>query len=69
MITIDQVPLWAVACGLGHAVESRNDGYTVTACGIWGNLRGHTKRKPKRICAKCRERLKDATLCHSEGSS
>jgi hypothetical protein len=62
MLTVDQVPLWAVERGIGHAVSARNGGYVMTACGTWGNLNEQTAKTPKRICLKCRERLKDATL-------
>ena len=68
-MTIDEVPLWLVHRGVGHAVACVRDGYTSLACDQWGNfIRSTTQsERPKRICWACRERLKDATLTEREG--
>ena len=64
-ITIKQVPRWMVHGGYGHAVAKICDPGIYTACGTlwWGCGDSDTQTTaPKRICRKCRKRLKDATL-------
>ena len=57
MITIEQVPLWAIARGgIGHIVLSSDTRWTRTACGIWGTLALDPK-PPRRICKECRAAL------------
>ena len=60
-VTIDDVPLWIVSAGISHAVAERQCGTCYTACGslIWGDAQ---QERTKRVCRRCRERLKQATL-------
>ena len=58
---IKDIPMWIVSGGIGHAVQQGLDP-SYTACGsvIFGG--GEQTEMPKRICKKCRKRIKDATL-------
>jgi hypothetical protein len=61
MVKIEDVPRWVIMRGIGHAVRQMNGWGAHTACDhlIYGKLQAHT---PKRICRKCRKRLKEARL-------
>lgn len=64
MADINDVKLWTRYPNDGdrsHIVASTQDFYQYTLCGTFGNGSPH-KNMPKRICRKCRERLKDATV-------
>jgi hypothetical protein len=60
MISVEQVPLWAVDGRIGHAVASRNQGWTVTACELWSPSFLLTEAQPTSICSACLKRLKSA---------
>jgi hypothetical protein len=63
MISIDQVPRWYVSDGnIGHAVAGCGNGIVRTACGTlsFDNTESTQTDRPKRICRKCRQRLKVA---------
>jgi hypothetical protein len=57
-VSIEDVPMWVIFSGIGHAVGSRNCEACFTACGhmIYGHQQSYT---PNRICRKCRARLKE----------
>lgn len=61
MISIEQVPAWIVSCGISHAIGRIAGGWCYTACNsmMTGD---HQKQHNGRICKRCRERLKVATL-------
>jgi hypothetical protein len=64
-VSIDEVKLWATDKGIGHAVSRIwKAHYAHTACDILANFRT-TPVRPKRICRKCRARLRFATLSTS----
>ena len=59
-VTVEQVKHWHVFAGVGHVVSARlGTGWLELACGTvcTGDATGE---RPKRVCRKCRERLKDA---------
>jgi len=64
-VTVDQVKLWIICNGIGHAVASRNGSWAFTACGSLISGDGQESR-PKRICRKCRVMLLQATLSGKE---
>lgn len=68
MATIDEVRLWAVDGGIGHAVAATGvwGGYVHTICDRLGNYETTTKR-PGRICGRCRRRLKETTPRNGSG--
>jgi len=49
----EDIPMWAIASGIGHVVMHTNTGWISTACGFFmtGNV---TRKIPCRICRKCR---------------
>lgn len=58
MVPIEQVPRWYMSCGIGHAVVSVGSHGVYTACGsLWFGAYSELKKRPKRICAKCRAAL------------
>lgn len=60
-MNIKDVPMWIVSGGIGHAVSKGLDpSYTACRSLIFGG--GEQTEMPKRICQKCRKRIKDATL-------
>lgn len=61
-VAIEQVKHWLKLCGVGHAVAEVRSGWSYTACNkmISGDPTGTTP--PRRICKRCRERLKVAEL-------
>jgi hypothetical protein len=62
-VSIEQVPMWLPLRGnIGHAVELSKMGWYLTACGTFTPNGPPTPRRPKRICRKCRKRLREATL-------
>ena len=60
-VDIKDIKVWAVKDGISHVVAEQMSAGTFTACNslMWGDWR--RKTRTKRVCAKCRERLKDAT--------
>lgn len=60
MVTIDQVPMFAVMSGIGHVLMRTNGDMEWWACGTvsWGSDK-RTPKRPARICRKCRAALKD----------
>ena len=62
-VKIEDVPRWAMDWhGIGHAVACEQAPYVYTACQSWANFSPLATGIPKRICRKCRERLKVAFL-------
>jgi hypothetical protein len=62
-VSLNEVPLWAIgAQRIGHAVASRNQGWTLTVCEQWSPSFHLSSDQPRRICATCRKRLKTARL-------
>jgi hypothetical protein len=61
-VTVEQVPVWLILDGIGHAVQGTNCGWFQTGCGTLTPGGTEQKEVPKRICRRCRERLKEATL-------
>jgi hypothetical protein len=69
MVSIDQVQRWYVIySNIGHAVAGCGNGMVHTACGTlsFDNTDSTQTDRPKRICRKCRERLKVAELLQPE---
>ena len=60
-VDIKDVKVWAVNKGVSHVVAEQTGAGTYTACQtlMWGDWR--RKTRTRRICARCRERLKEAT--------
>lgn len=58
-VLIDDVKVWITYAGISHAVASRSGHVCITACSsmIWGDPQ---PTRAKRVCRKCRERLKKA---------
>lgn len=76
MIAIDDVKHWLVdgdnKTGIGHVVFGVQNGWTLLGCGarLGGCLKEECEtEKPKRICRKCRESLKTATVVKNGESS
>lgn len=71
MVTVEQVPVWLLSRGIAHVVAStRAKGKypqnTMTLCRSWiwgGEL---SRKKPKRVCSKCRAALATANLAGRE---
>lgn len=62
MVRIEDVRFWTVFGGIGHVVEqSDGKGTLWTLCGSM-MLNSLSPDRPKRICRKCRARLKDPKL-------
>ena len=62
-ISIQQVPMWLIlARNIGHALVQTKNGWHYVACGTLTPNGEVTKRRPVRICSKCRARLKEAVL-------
>jgi hypothetical protein len=61
-VTIADIKVWAIDKGISHIVAAQVPLGTFTACGTVFAGDWRRKRRTKRICEKCRERLKDATL-------
>lgn len=60
MVKVEDVKLWATdPRGIGHAVAYTLHHYVGTACNSFANFT-RTDKRPKRICSRCRERLKEA---------
>ena len=58
MILPEDVPMWLVLSGVGHALEFTQNGWGLTACGTYTPCGGgKTDNLPRRICSKCRKRL------------
>lgn len=66
MVEIKDVPLWLTSAGIGHVVVSIRSGWTSTLCDTMVSFPGDEKEIPKRICRKCREKLKKATFDKSK---
>lgn len=65
-VTVEEVKMWATYKGVGHAVACANGYWVSTACNIFANF-DQTTDRPKRICRKCRARLRDAVPAASSG--
>jgi hypothetical protein len=63
---IEDVPMWLPLQGRGHAVELRQHGWYLTACGIFTPNGPPSPERPRRICSKCRQRLATAPLISEE---
>jgi len=62
MVRIEDVRFWTVFGGIGHVVgQSDGRGALLTLCGSM-MLNSVSVDRPKRICRKCRARLKDPKL-------
>ena len=68
-VAVEQVPVWMIDRGIGHAVAGPGigSGWAHWACGTMtpfgeGDL---VRVTPSKICKKCREALKGATLKQS----
>lgn len=61
-VELKDIRVWAVKDGVSHVVAEQTSAGTLTACNslLWGDWR--RKTRTKRICQKCRDRLKEATL-------
>ena len=61
-MTIDDVKYWSIGKrNTGHVVMSANYGWVHLLCGDLGPGEWQEER-PEKICAECRERLKNASL-------
>ena len=69
-ISIDDVVFWCQLYrggGVSHIVTISGY-YVMTACGTMTSGATVTKDKPKRICRRCREALKDLRPAKEEGT-
>ncbi len=68
MIAIEDVPMWTVDHrNIGHIVMMRKHGWIFTACDSAGLSFGDpTQERPKRICRRCRAKLKTLSLTPPE---
>jgi hypothetical protein len=58
MVSIEQVPLWAVCEeGLGHVVVDGVGHVDLLLCGTYGCFEQRPRSVPPRICPACREML------------
>jgi hypothetical protein len=64
-VSIEQVPMWGILDGIGHAIQRSEHGWSMSACNCWSPSFHIQKERPKRICSKCRKRLREATLVQS----
>lgn len=63
MVTVEQVKAWVLDWHkIGHAVADERAGWVWTACQTVMTSGVATAERPRRICRKCRERLKVGTL-------
>lgn len=64
MVTVEQVSVWWVKRGIGHAVGGLGNGMIHTACQtlVFGGESETQQERPRKLCRKCREWLKKATL-------
>jgi hypothetical protein len=60
-VELKDIKVWAIDKGISHIVAAQVPLGTFTACGTVFAGDWRRKRRTKRICEKCRERLKDAT--------
>ena len=68
-VQVEDINSWYIESGIGHVISHIKDPGAYSACGslFWGVWGGDlTKDTPKRICAKCRKKLKSATLASKE---
>jgi len=65
MATLADVKLWYVDRGIGHVVASQRSHWLFTGCGIMTNGDAQKKR-PRRKCRKCMERLPEAKVVMEE---
>jgi hypothetical protein len=64
-VTFDQVKQWIATNGISHAVGAMSLGYSFTICDIM--ISGDPdKDRTKRICKRCREKLKQCELVDSQ---
>jgi hypothetical protein len=64
MVKIEDVKYWLTLSGIGHVVFGTKNGWTVLGCCITLGQIAEDECEteiPKRICKKCREKLKTAT--------
>lgn len=61
-VDIKDIKVWAVSRGISHIVAEQVAAGTFTACGTLFVGDWRRKRRTKRVCERCRERLKEATL-------
>lgn len=64
-ITLDDVTHWTIQSGIGHVVMNVRDGYTTTACSVWGNFPDVTTERPRRICSGCRKAVADGHIVNA----
>lgn len=64
MTKLNEVKRWVIACGIGHVVSSCGGKGLFTLCSHWylgrWDYRELPTEIPKRICRKCRQKLKTA---------
>ena len=64
-VAVDQVNHWLVINGISHVVGAMSLGYSFTICDIM--ISGDPdKDRTKRICKRCREKLKQCELVDSQ---
>jgi hypothetical protein len=66
-VPIEEVPLWGILSGIGHAIQLAKGGWSLTACEMFSPSLALTHDKPTRICGKCRARLRTANVINLRG--
>ncbi len=61
-VDIKDIKVWAVDKGISHIVAAQVSLGTQTACNTIYAGDWRRKTRTRRVCEKCRERLKEATL-------
>lgn len=56
-VELKDVKHWVLDRGIGHILLSARRGWNFTACGMAGPSMLETKKRPGRVCSKCRALL------------
>jgi hypothetical protein len=65
-VRVEDVKMWAIERGFGHAVATSQGYWIHTACGDFANF-PMSEDRPKRVCRQCRAVLRGAT--HATGAT
>lgn len=61
-IPIKRVPMWTTYRGIGHATALTDGAINYSVCGSLFIGGRNAKKRPKRVCRKCRLALKRETM-------